>query len=145
MEKRSFQYPGAMRAGAEVVYQATFFDGQWGGRSDFLRRVSTPSRLGSWSYEVVETKLARSTKAGQRERKKPATFPPQVWPDMRKVICDYPFSLRRTAPASPTSPVPSRLRVPGSGTTTLVSPLESFTDPLKYPFPVLNVNCVVVP
>ena len=31
--------------------------------SDFLVRVNTPSALGSWSYEVVETKLARSTKA----------------------------------------------------------------------------------
>jgi predicted RecB family nuclease len=53
----------ALRQGADVVYQATFLDGQWGGRSDFLVRVNTPSALGSWSYEVVETKLARSTKA----------------------------------------------------------------------------------
>ncbi|CAN5633190.1 TM0106 family RecB-like putative nuclease [soil metagenome] len=37
----------------------------WGGRADFLIRVETPSKkLGSWSYEVVETKLAKSTKAG---------------------------------------------------------------------------------
>jgi predicted RecB family nuclease len=53
----------AMREGVEAVYQATFMDPPWGGRADFLVRVNTPSALGSWSYEVVETKLARSTKA----------------------------------------------------------------------------------
>src|ERR1035438_5239916 len=53
----------AMRHGVDAVYQATFLDAPWGGRSDFLVRVNTPSALGSWSYEVVETKLARSTKA----------------------------------------------------------------------------------
>jgi uncharacterized protein len=35
----------------------------WAGRADFLIRVETPSELGAWSYEVVETKLAKSTKA----------------------------------------------------------------------------------
>src|SRR5581483_805872 len=53
----------ALRAGADAVYQATFLDAPWGGRADFLLRVNTPSALGPWSYEVVETKLARSTKA----------------------------------------------------------------------------------
>jgi len=54
----------ALRRGADAVYQATFRDGLWGGRSDFLLRVDKPSALGAWSYEPVETKLARSTKAG---------------------------------------------------------------------------------
>jgi len=53
----------ALHQGVDAVYQGTFLDAQWGGRSDFLVRVNTPSGLGSWSYEVVETKLARSTKA----------------------------------------------------------------------------------
>ena len=53
----------ALRGGVDAVYQATFLDGQWGGRPDFLIRVEVPSDLGKWSYEVVETKLARSTKA----------------------------------------------------------------------------------
>jgi predicted RecB family nuclease len=53
----------ALRQGVDAVYQATFLDAPWGGRSDFLVRVNTPSALGSWSYEVVEAKLARSTKA----------------------------------------------------------------------------------
>src|SRR5207249_8365028 len=54
----------ALRRGADAIYQATLLDGPWGGRSDFLVRVNTPSALGNWSYETVETKLARSTKAG---------------------------------------------------------------------------------
>src|SRR3984957_20654332 len=53
----------ALTQGVDAVYQATFLDAPWGGRSDFLVRVNTPSALGPWSYEVVETKLARSTKA----------------------------------------------------------------------------------
>ncbi|HEX2625705.1 MAG TPA: hypothetical protein VHL56_02225, partial [Candidatus Limnocylindrales bacterium] len=53
----------AMRAGNDVIYQATFFDGTWLGLADFLLRVETPSDLGAWSYEVADTKLARSAKA----------------------------------------------------------------------------------
>lgn len=53
----------AMRSGAEAIYQAAFLTDEWRGRADFLIRVDKPSELGSWSYEVVETKLARSTKA----------------------------------------------------------------------------------
>jgi uncharacterized protein len=54
----------AMRAGAEVIYQATLFDGRWLGYADFLIRVAAPSPvLGTWSYEVADTKLARSVKA----------------------------------------------------------------------------------
>jgi len=53
----------ALRKGVDAIYQATFLDEPWGGRADFLVRVNNPSALGSWSYEVVETKLARSTKA----------------------------------------------------------------------------------
>src|SRR5438132_1598945 len=46
----------ALRRGVDAVYQATFQDGPWGGRSDFLIRVDKPSALGPFSYEVVETK-----------------------------------------------------------------------------------------
>jgi predicted RecB family nuclease len=52
----------AMREGAAVIYQAAFLRGGWRGRADFLTRVERPSALGPWSYEVVEAKLARSTK-----------------------------------------------------------------------------------
>jgi uncharacterized protein len=52
----------AMRAGADVIFQATFFDGRWRGHADFLLRVEVPSDLGAWSYEVADTKLARRAK-----------------------------------------------------------------------------------
>ncbi len=58
----------AMRARADVVYQATFFDGTWRGHADFLlRRDHDPgephSAFGPWHYEVADTKLARHVKA----------------------------------------------------------------------------------
>ena len=53
----------AMRAGADVVYQAVLFDGRRLGFADFLRRVEQASDLGPWSYEVWDTKLARYAKA----------------------------------------------------------------------------------
>src|SRR5271155_2988909 len=47
----------AMKAGVEVIYQGVLFDGvRWRGHSDFLRRVERPSALGSFSYEVADTK-----------------------------------------------------------------------------------------
>ncbi len=52
----------ALREGVDVVYQPVFQDGDSYGRADFVRRIDKPSDLGNWSYEVVETKLARSTK-----------------------------------------------------------------------------------
>jgi predicted RecB family nuclease len=54
----------AMRRGADVIYQAVLFDGTWLGKADFLVRVDVPSALGAWSYEVVDTKLAREAKGG---------------------------------------------------------------------------------
>src|SRR5688572_10305563 len=58
------QTVAAMRSGVDVVYQGTLFNAPWGGRPDFLVRVEVPSELGAWSYEVVDTKLAREAKAG---------------------------------------------------------------------------------
>src|SRR5450631_4849605 len=52
----------AMAAGADVIYQATFYDGQWGGQADFLLRTDRPSDLGNWSYDIADTKLARRLK-----------------------------------------------------------------------------------
>ncbi|MGP4032932.1 TM0106 family RecB-like putative nuclease [Pseudarthrobacter sp. 1C304] len=46
----------ALRAGADVVFQAAFFDGQFHGRSDFLVRQA------GGSYAVFDTKLARHAK-----------------------------------------------------------------------------------
>jgi uncharacterized protein len=52
----------AMRGGADVISQATFIDGPWRGRADFLMKVAGESRLGSWRYEALDAKLARAEK-----------------------------------------------------------------------------------
>jgi uncharacterized protein len=53
----------ALRAGASIIYQATFLDGDLVGHADFLRKVDKPSALGNHSYEVIDTKLGRHAKA----------------------------------------------------------------------------------
>lgn len=63
LEERAAQTEQAMQDGAETIFQAAFLQPPWHGFADFLVRVDTPSRLGDWSYEPVDTKLARSAKA----------------------------------------------------------------------------------
>ena len=53
----------AMRQGHDVIYQAALLSDTLYGRADFLRRVERPSKFGEHSYEVLDTKLARSAKA----------------------------------------------------------------------------------
>ena len=52
----------AMKAGAEIIAQGALEADGWIGRADILRRIETPSQLGSWSYEIIDAKLARETK-----------------------------------------------------------------------------------
>jgi uncharacterized protein len=52
-----------MHKGTDTIVQGSLSDGRWFGRPDVMRRVDVPSRLGSWSYEISDTKLARETKA----------------------------------------------------------------------------------
>src|SRR2546428_895964 len=52
----------AMRAGAEIISQATFVDGRWRGRADFLLKIERATRLGAWGYEPLDAKLARAEK-----------------------------------------------------------------------------------
>jgi uncharacterized protein len=54
----------ALRSGVDVIAQATLEHQGWLGRADVLLRVERPSEIGPWSYEVVDTKLARDTRAG---------------------------------------------------------------------------------
>jgi len=61
-EQRHEATLAAMRAGHDVIYQGALRHGEFAGYSDFLHRVETPSRLGAWSYDVADTKLARSPK-----------------------------------------------------------------------------------
>src|SRR5207302_3614432 len=57
------QTVAAMREGVDVIYQGTFFDGRWRCHPDFLLKVDKPSKLGDYSYEVADAKLARKAKA----------------------------------------------------------------------------------
>jgi predicted RecB family nuclease len=54
----------AMQAGVDIIVQAPLRGPGWFGIADVLRRVDQPSALGNWSYEVLDTKLARETRGG---------------------------------------------------------------------------------
>jgi len=54
----------AMRGGVPVIVQGALKLGRWAGRADILLRVESPSELGPWSYEALDTKLSRHTKGG---------------------------------------------------------------------------------
>jgi predicted RecB family nuclease len=68
LKRQSAETVQAMRDGADVIYQATFFDGRWLGYADFLLRTPNPpgqdSAFDGYHYEVADTKLARHVKAG---------------------------------------------------------------------------------
>src|SRR6266850_975471 len=49
----------AMRARSKYIYQAVFLTDRWHGIADFLERIDRSSALGDWSYQVLDTKLAR--------------------------------------------------------------------------------------
>ena len=53
----------ALRSGKPVLFQATFLAHPWVGHADFLVRVDTPSELGDFSYEVMDTKLSKTSRA----------------------------------------------------------------------------------
>ena len=56
----------AMRDGVPVIVQGSFVSGEWRGRADVLLRVEEADArgaFGGWSYEVVDCKLSRETKA----------------------------------------------------------------------------------
>lgn len=60
---RAADTEAAMRAGAEVIYQAAFLHDGRVGYADFLLRVDgRDSTFGNWSYDVADTKLARRLK-----------------------------------------------------------------------------------
>lgn len=62
--KDSLATLAAMREGAQVIVQAPLGNDDFFGIADVLLRVDEPSALGAWSYEPVDTKLARDTRAG---------------------------------------------------------------------------------
>ncbi len=62
-----------LRQGPDCVYQVALRVPPWAGYADFLVRVARPSRLGDYSYEVIDTKLKRSPD--------PMACPPKTDPD----------------------------------------------------------------
>ena len=59
LEKQAESTAQAIAEGVEVIYQAAFLEEPWCGYSDFLIKCDAPSSLGRFSYEVLDTKLAR--------------------------------------------------------------------------------------
>lgn len=53
----------ALQSGADVVFQGVLVMDNWRGDADFLVKIDIPSKLGNFSYEVIDTKLARSAQA----------------------------------------------------------------------------------
>lgn len=54
----------AMETGTDIIVQGALQHGSWVGRTDVLHKVEGPSNLGAWSYQPLDTKLSRETKAG---------------------------------------------------------------------------------
>ena len=55
----------AMKEGVDIIYQARLELDVWNGWADFLiKRVDKASKFGNWSYEVMDTKLSKETRAG---------------------------------------------------------------------------------
>jgi predicted RecB family nuclease len=105
----------AMQRGDDVIVQAALRDDSWFGKPDVLRRVPGSSAFGNWSYEVIDTKLSRETKAGtilqlglysemlgRVQQARPETFhvvtPDKVAPHQKYRLDDYAayFRLIRT-------------------------------------------------
>ncbi|MBA4751841.1 MAG: TM0106 family RecB-like putative nuclease [Sphingopyxis sp.] len=63
LQERADATRHAMQAGHDVIYQGAFLSGHWHGYSDFLlKKDGVESLLGSFAYDVADTKLARSAK-----------------------------------------------------------------------------------
>jgi predicted RecB family nuclease len=54
----------AMESGADIIVQGALRSGTWVGRPDILRRINKPGAHWAWSYEALDTKLAREARAG---------------------------------------------------------------------------------
>jgi len=52
----------AIIKGFDVIYQGALASGEWHGYADFLVKTNTSSKLGDYSYKVVDTKLSSEAK-----------------------------------------------------------------------------------
>src|SRR6185295_14970399 len=62
-DERVQQTIAAMKEGKDVIYQGALTDGEWRGYSDFLVKTNSPSKLGNYSYNIVDTKLSAEVKS----------------------------------------------------------------------------------
>lgn len=62
LKRAALETATIMRSGPDVIFQGNFFESGMRGHTDFLLKVDRPSELGNWSYEVADTKLAKSPK-----------------------------------------------------------------------------------
>ncbi len=60
LQQRNRRTLKAMQSGSDVIYQAVLFEPPWLSYADFLIKCDTESNLGEFSYEVLDTKLART-------------------------------------------------------------------------------------
>ena len=54
----------AMEGAADIIVQGVLKQDDWFGKCDVLKKVGGHSKFGLYSYEVMDTKLSRDTKAG---------------------------------------------------------------------------------
>ncbi|MCY3553923.1 MAG: TM0106 family RecB-like putative nuclease [Gemmatimonadetes bacterium] len=59
LQDRAAATRSAMSRGEDVIFQAVLHREPWRGDADFLIRCPRPSALGDYSYEVLDTKLAK--------------------------------------------------------------------------------------
>lgn len=63
LESRVVATIEALQSGADIIFQAAFAKDNLIGHADFLKKVALPSKLGDYSYEVMDTKLSGTTHA----------------------------------------------------------------------------------
>ena len=62
-QEEALQTHEILRDGYDYVYQAAFCDETFTGYADFLVKVDKESKLGNFSYEVIDSKLGKKEKA----------------------------------------------------------------------------------
>ena len=57
VERQAAETVAAMQGGADVIYQATFFDGRWLGYADFLlrREAAGPDTASAWDHGTTRS------------------------------------------------------------------------------------------
>ena len=62
LKERITQTKHALHQGIEIIYQGVLYSKVWRGNLDFLIKCNQNSKLGNYSYEVLDTKLSQKVK-----------------------------------------------------------------------------------